>query len=631
MAKVVLTNITNLQNEQSVVNTINANNDAIEAAMELTLSRTNQTPNTMGTNLDMNSNRIYNLPPAQNPGEPVTIEQIEGLPEIEDLTQLVADAEAAAVASEAAADDAEYWAGVAQSAPIIVIGASYVSAHPTRTAAEAATIDPAIQTVITRGRLTEGDRGHAMYRKVVSDPSTPGAAFQSADGAWWSLVPNDAINAKVFAVPNDGVTDATATLQQAINYTSTRRIPLLMPNGSYLVGTVFIPSYTTIIGSGKNQCTFKVKNAHNATVFLNSNYNTTIAGGGGNFYIRLENFGIDANGVNQTSNFYPIAFTNVQDVYLKKLYLYNPYGTLLYISENDVAGTGPGGIPGGLQGERFNYRVFIEECEFDGTGQIETNADLNVVCRVEELWMARNKFRGGGANCIALQFNITFNFTQNIIRKFGRGLFVESCFNGEVAQNDFYESGTLSPLLGDAQMVCLWLAPASESYPGQAYQCSSYINVTGNRIRSINKVGGTSGGLIGIYVTAGYGGLAASGIRIHANHVLDLTATGSQGISSIRCDGSVVDSTYENNIIRCSGTPQTAGIYIGGIPYLGADHMFDPVITGNRIQSAYYPIIQASVGGHVGFRCVNNSIRGGVNLVAVANPGQPNYLNIYNN
>lgn len=72
MAKVILSDLANLQNQTTAVNTINVNNDAVATAMENTLSRDGTSPNQMNANLDMNSNRILNLPDASSDQEPVT-------------------------------------------------------------------------------------------------------------------------------------------------------------------------------------------------------------------------------------------------------------------------------------------------------------------------------------------------------------------------------------------------------------------------------------------------------------------------------------------------------------------------------------------------------------------------------
>lgn len=75
MAKLTLSDLANLQNEVSVVTAINNNNTAIETALENTLSRDGTSPNTMESSLDMNSNRILNLPDAGSNQEPVTLAQ----------------------------------------------------------------------------------------------------------------------------------------------------------------------------------------------------------------------------------------------------------------------------------------------------------------------------------------------------------------------------------------------------------------------------------------------------------------------------------------------------------------------------------------------------------------------------
>jgi len=54
---------------------INAELDKVEAAIGDTLSRVGDAPNTMSTDIDMNSNQILNLQPAVTGGEPITLSQ----------------------------------------------------------------------------------------------------------------------------------------------------------------------------------------------------------------------------------------------------------------------------------------------------------------------------------------------------------------------------------------------------------------------------------------------------------------------------------------------------------------------------------------------------------------------------
>lgn len=71
MPKITLNDLSSLSNEQSVIDIINDNNAAIEAAIENTLSRDGTLPNAMDGDLDLNSFRIYNLPAPISNTEPV--------------------------------------------------------------------------------------------------------------------------------------------------------------------------------------------------------------------------------------------------------------------------------------------------------------------------------------------------------------------------------------------------------------------------------------------------------------------------------------------------------------------------------------------------------------------------------
>jgi hypothetical protein len=79
MTKLTLSNLTDLANDVTAVGTINANNDAIETALENTLSRDGTSPNTMGANFDMNSYRIINLPAPISGSEPARLQDLATL------------------------------------------------------------------------------------------------------------------------------------------------------------------------------------------------------------------------------------------------------------------------------------------------------------------------------------------------------------------------------------------------------------------------------------------------------------------------------------------------------------------------------------------------------------------------
>lgn len=76
MSKVNLSDLVNLENETTAVNTINSNSHVIELGFENTLSRDGTQPNSMGANFDMDSNRIFNLPAPGSATEPLRLQDL---------------------------------------------------------------------------------------------------------------------------------------------------------------------------------------------------------------------------------------------------------------------------------------------------------------------------------------------------------------------------------------------------------------------------------------------------------------------------------------------------------------------------------------------------------------------------
>src|SRR5258705_4361298 len=76
MAKLILTDVINLQNESTTITALKSSNDVTEIAMENTLSRDGLAPNQMLNNFDMNNYKIINLPDATTDQEPATLSQL---------------------------------------------------------------------------------------------------------------------------------------------------------------------------------------------------------------------------------------------------------------------------------------------------------------------------------------------------------------------------------------------------------------------------------------------------------------------------------------------------------------------------------------------------------------------------
>jgi hypothetical protein len=71
MTKITLQDFSSLTDEQSAITRLNQNNTEIETKSDTFLSRDGTTPNSMAADLDMNSNRILNLPEAFQETEPI--------------------------------------------------------------------------------------------------------------------------------------------------------------------------------------------------------------------------------------------------------------------------------------------------------------------------------------------------------------------------------------------------------------------------------------------------------------------------------------------------------------------------------------------------------------------------------
>jgi hypothetical protein len=116
MAKLTLSDLSSLSNQTSAISTINANSSLIETALENTLSRDGTSPNAMEANLDMNNNRILNLPAPVADQEPMR--KVDG-------QTYVDGAEAAADAAEAAlASFSDIWLGNSTANPTTDLDAS---------------------------------------------------------------------------------------------------------------------------------------------------------------------------------------------------------------------------------------------------------------------------------------------------------------------------------------------------------------------------------------------------------------------------------------------------------------------------------------------------------------------------
>lgn len=84
------------------------------------------------------------------------------------------------------------------------------------------------------GILQLQDRDHSFWRRSASQPSHPGK-FQSADGAWWELTPDQTITPFMFGAVGNGSTNDAPALQAFFDYCESFRVPQVNWGGRFAV------------------------------------------------------------------------------------------------------------------------------------------------------------------------------------------------------------------------------------------------------------------------------------------------------------------------------------------------------------------------------------------------------------
>ena len=234
---------------------MNLNNQAIEDAIENTLSRDGTSPNTMGADLDMNSNDILNT------------------------NRLYAST--------------LFLNGVALNS-----GTATVVDEPifqSRAIAEVSDVDSGVQSFVVRGYDSVGDGGWSLWARVGSEPSHDGK-LQTNDGAWWEYKPFfGVVNAAVFGfLPSNTASVNTTNGQAFADYVNSRANfeRAWIPPGTYQVnGTMSFTNASTRWHMEAHGVQFVQEATSGAIVELNSsgtpadgNSSSYIVWEGGSFY-----------------------------------------------------------------------------------------------------------------------------------------------------------------------------------------------------------------------------------------------------------------------------------------------------------------------------------------------------------
>ena len=265
MPKATLSDLSNLQNEQSAISTINANNTVIEDALENTLSRNGQTPNQMEADLDMNSNNIINVPHTLEDGNAISYGQVLDL--IDSLSNgAVIDASFVVLeAHDQITDERVLTAGP----NIGILDGGPGSTVTVSISGEDLTAYEALGTTGLVARLGEG----SVTTRTLTAPAE-GITVTDGDGVAGNptlVLANDL--AALEGLSSTGMIARTATDTAAVRTITGTANEITLTNGDGVSGnpTVSIPTAVTFTGKTVTGGTFTSPTINTPTLTINDN------------------------------------------------------------------------------------------------------------------------------------------------------------------------------------------------------------------------------------------------------------------------------------------------------------------------------------------------------------------------
>lgn len=212
MAKLILSDLANLQNEATAVSTLAANNALVETALENTLSRDGTSPNTMTASLDMNSQTIINLPSPTLGSEPVTKTYGDAHygDSLASATAAAASA-AAALVSETAASVSETNAGTSET------NASTSETNAATSASNAATSETNAATSATSAANSAGVIGAKWNFEASTTMAAPAVGGLRFNNATVASVTSIAVNAQDAESGNPDISNYIITWDDSTN------------------------------------------------------------------------------------------------------------------------------------------------------------------------------------------------------------------------------------------------------------------------------------------------------------------------------------------------------------------------------------------------------------------------------
>jgi len=292
--------LSDILGQYASVTELNNNFSLIEEALENTISRDGTSPNTMSGTLDMNSQRITNLPAPVANTDPLRKIDVptSDIGVSTALNTSLTDTNTRYVSSNVEGAFAELTVPVAGITALKGIA------------------PVANDQVYLEYHTTVADLGHGFFRGVTG--AAPGTYVDNngtiivptaGDGsAAWLRVNENVVTTKQFGAKGDGSTDDTVAIEAADLYTSANNLTLYFNPGTYIASDLTLntdSSWTCI----RNKVIIQRKTGSTGHFITGSSINS----------VNIENIKIDGNKSAISGTYFNLFFTGCYDVQVYKV------------------------------------------------------------------------------------------------------------------------------------------------------------------------------------------------------------------------------------------------------------------------------------------------------------------------
>lgn len=210
MSKVNLQSVGSI--DSTLITAINNNNAAIQAAFDNTLSRDGSVPNPMNAALDMNSQRIMNVPFAAQPNEPLVLGQLAnagqvaiGFPTMSgDVSGSFNQGSATVVTTVTKVDGVSYPANPSTNTVPVVTGSNTITYEAVPNSVLASMANNTIKSNISGGSTIPSDNTVSAILDAVFTNTQGSVLYRSASG-WTFLGPGTANQVLISGGPGQNV------------------------------------------------------------------------------------------------------------------------------------------------------------------------------------------------------------------------------------------------------------------------------------------------------------------------------------------------------------------------------------------------------------------------------------------